>query len=102
MGKELNNALYETAKDLYDIGLVDAQTMRGFDKLVLPKIKCYTPAEIKKLRLRNHASQPVFAAYLNTTLSTIQKWEQGQKKPNGISLKLLSLIEQYGLALLAA
>ena len=102
MGKKLNNALYETAKDLYNIGLMDIKTMRGFDKLVLPKIKHYTPVEIKKLRLRNHASQPIFAAYLNTTLSTLQKWEQGQKRPSGISLKLLSLIEQHGLSLLAA
>ena len=44
----------------------------------------------------------VFAAYLNTTVSTVQKWELGQKKPNGISLKLLNLIERHGLAILAA
>ncbi len=102
MNKKLSKALYETAKGLHDIGLMDTQTMRGFDKLVLPEVKCYTPAEIQKLRKRNHASQAVFAAYLNTTLSTVQKWEQGQKKPNGISLKLLSLIDQHGLSLLAA
>ena len=102
MSKELSEVLYKTAKDLNRIGLMDDQTMREFDALVLPKVKTYTPAQIKKLRKRNHASQAVFAAYLNTNVSTIQKWEQGQKKPNGISLKLLNLIDRHGLVLLAA
>jgi putative transcriptional regulator len=43
----------------------------------------------------------VFAAYLNTSLSTVQKWERGQKKPNGPSLKLLNLVERKGLEVLA-
>lgn len=102
MSKELAEVLHETAKDFHRIGLMDDQTMREFDALALPKVKQYTPTQIKKLRKRNHASQAVFAAYLNTTVSTIQKWEQGQKKPNGISLKLLSLIDRHGLTLLAA
>jgi len=43
----------------------------------------------------------VFAAYLNTSKSTVQKWEQGQKKPNGPSLKLLNLVAKKGLDVLA-
>jgi putative transcriptional regulator len=43
----------------------------------------------------------VFAAYLNTSLSTVQKWERGQKKPNGPSLKLLNLVQQKGLEALS-
>jgi hypothetical protein len=42
-------------------------------------------------------SQAVFAAVLNTSLSTVQKWEVGDKKPSGPSLKLLNLIERKGL-----
>ena len=102
MSKELTEVLYETAKDLHGIGLMDDQTMREFDAMCLPKVKQYTPAQIKGLRKKNKASQAVFAAYMNTTVSTVQKWEQGQKKPNGISLKLLSLIDRHGLTLLAA
>ncbi|MFV1998609.1 MAG: helix-turn-helix domain-containing protein, partial [Acidiferrobacterales bacterium] len=44
----------------------------------------------------------VFAAYLNTSPSTIQKWEQGQKKPNGPSLKLLNIVDEKGLETLSA
>jgi len=56
---------------------------------------------IKLLRVRYEVSQGVFAAYLNTRLSTLQKWEQGQKTPNGQSLKLLNLVDTHGLEVLA-
>ena len=57
--------------------------------------------QIKRIRTKNKASQAVFAAYLNTGKSTVQKWEQGQKKPSGPSLKLLNLVAEKGLAVLA-
>lgn len=47
---------------------------------------------------RNNASQAVFAAYLNTSVSTVQKWERGEKRPHGPSLKLLSVVESKGAA----
>jgi DNA-binding transcriptional regulator YiaG len=50
--------------------------------------KNYRAQQIKHLRLRCQASQTVFAAYLNTSASTVQKWAQGQKQPSGSSLKL--------------
>ena len=67
----------------------------------LPPVKTYTPTQIKRLRTRYKASQAVFAAFLNTSPSTVQKWEQGQKKPNGPSLKLLNLVDAHGLEALA-
>ncbi len=76
---------------------MDELTMREFDVLCLPPVKEYTATQIKRLRIKNKASQAVFAAYLNTSKSTVQKWEQGQKKPNGPSLKLLNLVEKKGL-----
>lgn len=93
--------IHETAKGLQRAGVLDATTMREFDALCLPPIKTYTPVQIRRLRLKSKASQPVFAAYLNTSLSTVQKWEQGQKKPNGPSLKLLNLVDKKGLEALA-
>ena len=41
----------------------------------------------------------VFAAYLNTSPSTIQQWEQGQKRPNGLALRVLALIDHKGLSI---
>ena len=75
-------------------------TLREFDALCLPPVKEYTATQIKRIRTSNHASQSVFAAYLNTSVSTVQKWEQGHKKPNGPSLKLLNLVAEKGLEVL--
>ena len=55
------------------------------------------PEQIKSLRERNHVSQPVFARYLNTSVSTVQKWESGVKRPNGLSLKPLTVVQKHGL-----
>ena len=99
--KSILDTVHETAEGLHKAGVMDTQSMREFDALCLPPIKHFTAAQIKRLRTRNKASQAVFAAYLNTSTSTVQKWEQGAKKPNGPSLKLLNLVDQKGLAALA-
>jgi len=95
--KSILDTVHETARGLRKAGVMDAKTMREFDALCLPPVKQYTPRQIKRIRTRNKASQAVFAAYLNTSPSTVQKWEQGQKKPNGPSLKLLNLVDKKGL-----
>lgn len=92
--------MHETMKDLHSIGLVDITTMAEFDALCLPKVKVYSPTQLKKLRNRFHVSQPVFAAYLNTSPKTIKQWEQGERKPNSIALKLLNLIDHAGIQVL--
>jgi putative transcriptional regulator len=43
----------------------------------------------------------VFANYLNVTSSLVSKWERGEKRPSGPSLKLLSLVEKNGLAVVS-
>ena len=93
--------VHDGAKDLHKIGLMDEMTMHEFDAMCLPSIKKFSAQQIKHLRMKQKTSQAVFAAYLNTSKSTVQKWEQGQKKPNGPSLKLLNLVEQKGLEALA-
>lgn len=101
MNKSISEAVHETAQSLVEAGVMDVATMREFDVLCLPPIKEYTPAQIKQMRLVNKASQGVFAAYLNTSPSTVQKWEQGKKKPNGASRKLLNIVERRGLTALS-
>jgi putative transcriptional regulator len=98
--KSILRVVHKGAGELRNIRLMDELTMREFDAMCLPPVKKYTAAQIKRLRIKNKASQGVFATYLNTSKSTVQKWEQGQKKPNGPSLRLLNLIEQKGLVVL--
>lgn len=97
MSKSILDSVHEGAKDLREAGLMDEMTMREFDALCLPPVKTYTPMQIKRIRLKTKSSQGVFAIYLNTSKSTVQKWEQGAKKPNGPSLKLLNIVDQKGL-----
>lgn len=101
MAKKILKAVHETAKGLNKAGAMRTTTLREFDALCLPPVKEFSPTQIKRLRERNKASQAVFAAYLNTSPSTVQKWEQGQKRPNGPSLKLLNLVAERGLEALA-
>lgn len=97
MDKSILDTIHESAKGLHKAGVMGEVTLREFDALCLPPVKIYTPAQIKRIRQKTRASQAVFAAYLNTSPSTIQKWEVGGKRPNGPSLKLLNLVDRKGL-----
>ena len=94
-------AVHETAKGLHKAGVMDQVTLREFDRLCLPPVEPLEPQQIKKIRETSHVSQAVFARLLNTSLSTVQKWEIGQKKPTGTALKLLHLVEKRGLDIVA-
>lgn len=100
MTKRILETVHKTAKGLHDAGLMEITTMHEFDALCLLPVKEYSAIQIKRLREKSKTSQSVFAAYLNTSLSTVQKWEQGKKKPNGPSLKLLNLVDEKGLDML--
>ncbi len=101
--KSILEAVHESISDLHEIGLVDDVTMREFDAHCLPEVKKFTAKQIKAIRETNKISQAVFAAYLNTSPETVKKWEArgaAVKQPRGASLKLLNLVEQYGLSIL--
>ena len=94
-------AIHETMEALHQTGAIDKQTMRRFDDACLTPIRPLKPKEIKAIREKEHVSQTVFATYLNVTTSLVSKWERGEKRPSGASLKLLSLVEKNGLAAVA-
>ncbi len=99
MSRMIEEAL-ETMRDFHEMGVVDKQTLRDFEAQALPP-PSYTADTIRSLRERLHVSQGVFAAYLNASVSTVQKWERGEKKPSGAALRLLSVIDRKGLEVLA-
>jgi len=98
MSKNILKTVHESAKSLYNLGMMDAVTMREFDVICLPQIKGLNNVEIKTLRLREKLSQPVFAHVLNVSPSTVKHWEAGDKQPSGAALKLLNMIFQKGVA----
>jgi putative transcriptional regulator len=91
-------AVHETAGDLHNLGFIDKRSMENYDALCIPPVPDYTPEQIKSLRDRYNLSQSVLAAILNTSVSTVQKWEIGKKHPGGPSLKLLNILDRKGLA----
>jgi putative transcriptional regulator len=93
--------VHETATGMFEAGVMDQITMREFDILCLPKIEKLEPQKIKAIRETAQVSQAVFAAVLNTSVSTVQKWEIGQKHPSGTALKLLHIVEKRGLEAIA-
>ena len=94
-------AIHTSAVALHKVGAIDKATMKDFDAMSLAAIPAIKPAQIKRLRESHRVSQPVFARYLNTSESTIEKWESGAKKPSGMALKLLKIVEKHGLQALA-
>ncbi len=94
-------AIHSSASALLKVGAIDKATMQEFDATCLSTPAELAPQQIKHLRERNHVSQPVFARYLNTSESTVEKWETGAKRPSGMALKLLSVVEKHGLEVLA-
>ena len=94
-------AIHSSACALLKVGAINKTTMREFDSTCLLTPHPFEPKQIKQLREVNHVSQPVFAQYLNTSESTVQKWEAGAKRPSGMALKLLGVVEKHGLKMLA-
>ena len=94
-------AVHQTTRGLHKAGVMDQVTLLEIDALCLPPIEPLQPAQIRQIRETTGVSQAVLARLLNTSLSTVQKWEIGQKKPTGTALKLLHLVQKRGLEVVA-
>jgi putative transcriptional regulator len=68
-------AIHETARGLHDAGVVDKRTMKAFDEMCLTPVEALSAAQIRRIRLREQASQAVFARYLNVTTGLVSQWE---------------------------
>lgn len=72
-------SIHATAAALHEAVITDRATMRWSNDACLKAPPAIEPAQIKQLRESLNISQPVFARYLNTSESTIEKWETGAK-----------------------
>jgi putative transcriptional regulator len=94
-------AIHEAASGLHRAKVIDKRTMRAFDELCIPETPDFDARAIARIRTAAKVSQAVFAAYLNTSVSTVQKWESGAKHPSGMAAKLLQVVQKHGLEVLA-
>ena len=89
-------SLHEAMEDLHEVGAIDKVTMRDFDLGCLTPVEPLAPEAIKQIREKAHMSQATFALALNVTPIVVSRWERGEARPSGPSLKLLALAEKKG------
>lgn len=90
-------SLHEAMEDLHGVGAIDKATMRDFDLGCLTPVEPLAPEAIKHIRERAHMSQATFALALNVSPIIISRWERGEVRPSGPSLKLLALADKKGI-----
>ena len=100
-GSDILASVHETALGMAEAGVMSKRTMKDFDEMCLTPVEEMAPEDIRALRLRENASQAVFARYLNVTTGLVGQWERGEKRPRGTSLKLLTLVVKNGLGAVA-
>ena len=61
-----------------------------------------SPREIRRIRRSLHASQTLFADYLNVSPNAVRSWEQGVRRPQHATLKLLTIVKKNPKVLLLA
>lgn len=93
-------AILGVAGGLRRADVIDKKTMREYESLCLEPVKYVSPKEIARIREKAKLSQNLFARYLNTSPSTVQKWETGAKRPSGPAVKLLRVVERHGVKVL--
>lgn len=91
------DVIHETARDLHAAGFIDKRRMRKYDALCMTPVSDYSSERICDLRKRFRLSQAVLASLLNTSPSTVRRWEGGTKHPSGPSRKLLDLLDRKGI-----
>ena len=97
MRATIAESITSTVEDLKNSGVIDEITMKNIQNLCIIDVKEYTPENIVSIRKRLKLSQAALASLFNISPSTVQKWEQGKKRPAGASKKLLDIIERKGM-----
>lgn len=92
-------AILSAATGLHAAGVIDKRTMRQFDAacLTAPEL---TAEDVKRIREAANVSQEVFARYLGTNKSTVQKWESAGNRPSAMAQRLLKAVDKHGLGIL--
>ena len=68
-------------------------TLRVTDMAIPEPPKAYTASEVRQIRAGLNMSQPIFAMLLQVSKKTVQSWEQGTRRPQQSSARLLQFIE---------
>lgn len=64
-------------------------------KTALPGVPDYAAGDIRRVRSNLEVSQDVFARALNVSRATVSSWEQGARRPDGASLRLIHIADKH-------
>lgn len=88
MKNEIFDELIESARE----ALAHAQGKRSLRTTSLPlPPQPMNGIAVKRVRAAMHASQAVFACYLNVSTKLVQAWEGNRRRPEGPALVLLHI-----------
>lgn len=88
----MKDTLFDDLRASMEEALAHASGKRELRTTVLPAPP--TPmraADVRALREHVHASQAVFARFLNVSTRLVQAWEADRRQPDGAALRLLEL-----------
>ena len=60
-------------------------------KIKASRITHFSPADVRAIRRKLDKSQSEFALMIGVSISTLQNWEQGRRKPEGPARALLKV-----------
>lgn len=93
MNKKDFNNLVESIKEAGRIKRGELAPGRRFE---------FSPLDIKTIREKLHKSQSEFALMIGVSVSTLQNWEQGRRKPKGPAKALLKVASKNPRAVMDA
>ena len=68
------------------------RSQRNLRTTSLPQPPPMSAVAVKKVRAALHASQAIFARYLNVSTKLVQAWEANRRTPEGPALVLLHIV----------
>ena len=91
----MRNAIAESVKDLLMGGFHTSFTDKELKSMgiKIPDVHI-TSEKVRKIRLKTHFSQTVFARLLNVSPSSVRQWEQGKRMPTGSTKVLLEILDK--------
>lgn len=93
-------AIHSAAAGLHSVGVIDKTTMREFDGTCLTAPN-FNASDVQRIRNKYHVSQGVLARYMGIAKSTVAKWESSENTPSPMAQRLLKVIDDHGLDVIA-
>ena len=97
---KLQDSINQIANELNNLSKLNNEQKEALTANESTGICVYTGDDIRQIRLQEELSQVLFAKYLNVSVTTIRRLEQGKCEAKGAMLKLLNILSKNGISAL--